>query len=98
MPPTRVRWWILTLLFVATTINYLDRIAFGILVPKRFAKRAIDRNTLKRLIREACRNEVKLEKGRLLVRLTKSLVFVGEMDRIKWWEEIRQLLSSLSSH
>ena len=72
--------------------------AFGILVPKRFAKRAIDRNTLKRLIREACRNEVKLEKGRLLVRLTKSLVFVGEMDRIKWWEEIRQLLSSLSSH
>ena len=32
--PTRVRWWILTLLFLATTINYLDRIAFGFLVPE----------------------------------------------------------------
>lgn len=28
---TRVRWWILTLLFLATTINYLDRILFSVL-------------------------------------------------------------------
>lgn len=28
---TRVRWWILGLIFVATTINYLDRIVFSVL-------------------------------------------------------------------
>ncbi|HBY63729.1 MAG TPA: MFS transporter [Solibacterales bacterium] len=28
---TRVRWWMLTLLFFATTINYLDRIVFSVL-------------------------------------------------------------------
>jgi ACS family hexuronate transporter-like MFS transporter len=30
---TRVRWWILALLFAATTINYLDRILFSVLIP-----------------------------------------------------------------
>jgi len=34
LPQTRVRWWILFLLFLATTINYMDRIAFGFLVPE----------------------------------------------------------------
>ena len=29
----RARWWVLSLLFVATTINYLDRIVFSVLVP-----------------------------------------------------------------
>lgn len=29
----RTRWWILTLLFFATTINYLDRIVFSVLIP-----------------------------------------------------------------
>lgn len=28
-----LRWWILLLLFLATTINYLDRIVFSILIP-----------------------------------------------------------------
>jgi len=28
-----VRWWILALLFAATTINYLDRIVFSVLIP-----------------------------------------------------------------
>jgi MFS transporter, ACS family, hexuronate transporter len=31
---SRYRWWILTLLTVATTINYLDRIALGFLAPQ----------------------------------------------------------------
>lgn len=31
---TRYRWWILALLTLATTINYLDRIALGFLVPE----------------------------------------------------------------
>jgi len=30
---TRVRWWMLALLFLATTINYLDRIVFSVLIP-----------------------------------------------------------------
>ena len=30
---TRVRWWILALLFFATTVNYLDRIVLAVLVP-----------------------------------------------------------------
>lgn len=31
--PARARWWILALLFLATTINYLDRIVFSVLIP-----------------------------------------------------------------
>ena len=30
---TRVRWWILALLFLATTVNYLDRILLSVLIP-----------------------------------------------------------------
>ncbi len=33
MSESRLRWWILGLLFFGTTINYLDRIMLGILVP-----------------------------------------------------------------
>ena len=33
MTASRVRWWILALLFFGTTINYLDRIVLGTLVP-----------------------------------------------------------------
>src|SRR5262245_16455912 len=28
------RWWLLSLLFVATTINYLDRAILGVLLPE----------------------------------------------------------------
>src|SRR3970040_177169 len=31
---TRFRWVILSLLFFATTVNYLDRIVFSVLIPK----------------------------------------------------------------
>ncbi|HUQ94873.1 MAG TPA: MFS transporter [Bryobacteraceae bacterium] len=31
---SRIRWWILALLFFATTINYLDRIVFSVLIPE----------------------------------------------------------------
>ncbi len=30
---SRVRWWMLALLFFATTVNYLDRIVFSVLIP-----------------------------------------------------------------
>lgn len=33
MQPSSLRWWILTLLFLGTTVNYLDRIILGILLP-----------------------------------------------------------------
>ena len=33
MNESRLRWWILLLLFLATTINYLDRIVLAVLVP-----------------------------------------------------------------
>lgn len=33
-PPSRWRWWVLTLLFFGTTVNYLDRIILGILLPE----------------------------------------------------------------
>jgi hypothetical protein len=33
-PPTNFRWIILSLLFVATTILYIDRSALGILAPE----------------------------------------------------------------
>jgi len=42
---TRVRWWILTLLFLATTINYMDRIAFGFLVPEIRKDMVLDERT-----------------------------------------------------
>ena len=32
--PSPLRWWILTLLFLATTVNYLDRIILGLLLPQ----------------------------------------------------------------
>lgn len=34
MPSSRVRWFILSLLFFATTVNYLDRIVFAVLIPE----------------------------------------------------------------
>src|SRR5476649_639831 len=30
---SRVRWWILALLFFGTTLNYLDRMVMGIIAP-----------------------------------------------------------------
>ncbi|MBZ2186998.1 MAG: MFS transporter [Bryobacter sp.] len=32
--PSPLRWWVLTLLFLGTTVNYLDRIILGILLPE----------------------------------------------------------------
>ena len=39
---SRVRWWILSLIFFATTINYLDRIAFSVLMPEIRKEMTID--------------------------------------------------------
>jgi ribonuclease P protein component len=69
---------------------------FGILIPKRLANRAVDRNALKRIIREACRSTLKDYQGRFLVRLSKPVKAVGHSDRAAWWTEVQQLFSDLS--
>lgn len=69
---------------------------FGILVPKRLAKRAIDRNTLKRLIRHACHQALAGYQGKVLIRLRKPVASVGDSDRALWWKELNQLLKGLS--
>jgi ribonuclease P protein component len=74
-----------------------DSFQFGILVPKRFAKRAVCRNALKRIFREACREKAKtFSTGRILVRLTRPAPPVRPADKAIWWKEIRQLLNALS--
>lgn len=69
---------------------------FGILIPKRLAKRAVDRNTLKRLIRHACQDALGSYQGKFLVRLSKPVKAVGHSDRAAWWTELRHLFSELS--
>lgn len=69
---------------------------FGVLIPKRLAKRAVDRNTLKRLIRHACQNSLANRQGKFLVRLTKPINAVAHSDRAAWWTELQQLFSNLS--
>lgn len=44
MQPSSLRWWILTLLFLGTTVNYLDRIILGILLP--FIRKEIPMNDI----------------------------------------------------
>lgn len=69
---------------------------YGILVPKRLAKRAVDRNTLKRLIRHACQDALVDYHGKVLVRLRKPVTFVGDSDRASWWNELNQLFKGLA--
>ncbi|MEQ9106145.1 MAG: ribonuclease P protein component [Limnobacter sp.] len=69
---------------------------FGILIPKRLAKRAVDRNALKRLIRNACHDTLGNYQGKFLVRLSKPVKAVGHSDRAAWWTELQQLFSDLA--
>ena len=70
----------------------------GILVPKKLSKRAVDRHTFKRLVREAVRVEpLTNTSGQLLVRLRAPIYGISYSDREQWWKEIRLLLSVLSS-
>lgn len=70
----------------------------GVLVPKRFVRRAVDRNALKRLFRDAVRREsatLLLGDADMLVRVTAPVKSMGPADRSVWWEEIQQLLRKL---
>ncbi len=69
----------------------------GILIPKKFAKRAVDRNALKRLIRQTSRQSVPIQfKGQLLVRLTSPVNSVTFSSRAAWSKEISLLLKQWS--
>ena len=61
-PASRVRWLILSLIFLATSINYVDRIMFGVLMPKIRESMPIDAETYGRLTAEigraSCRERV----------------------------------------
>lgn len=66
----------------------------GILIPKRYVKRAVDRNTLKRLIRHSCAHSLPESfKGCLLIRLKSTVKSVPISSRAAWSKEISQLLS-----
>ncbi|WP_353738388.1 ribonuclease P protein component [Limnobacter sp.] len=74
-------------------LNTATPLACGALVPKRFAKRAVDRNALKRMFREACRHQTVYTQGRLLIRLVKPAGQVHPQNRADWWNEIEQLFN-----
>jgi len=71
----------------------------GLIIPKRLARRAVLRNLLKRLIREAFRTmRPQLSANDLVFRLTKTLVAAGTIDRSEraaWRAEIEFLLAGL---
>lgn len=69
----------------------------GILVPKRWARRAVDRHCLKRIVRDAFVRSGLSEglQGDLLVRLTVPVHAIGPGDRHAWQEELQQLFSML---
>lgn len=67
----------------------------GVLVPKRLAKRAVDRNTLKRIVRQAFRQHAAGFQGAALVRLTKPVTQIPDSERSAWWMELQHLLSCL---
>ena len=71
----------------------------GLIVAKRLARRAVLRNLLKRLIREAFRTmRPQLSANDLVFRLTKAVVATGSVDRNQraaWRAEIDGLLAGL---
>lgn len=81
-------------------LHYLpgpEPLSLGVMVPKRLAKRAVDRHTLKRLVREAFRLELAPGlTGQILVRLNRPVASIPFSGRPEWWNEIRQLLNALS--
>lgn len=82
--PTHVRWWILTLLFLATTINYLDRISFGFLIPEIRKDMKIDEQTYGNLTLafEFCYTLGFLVAGKLIDRFGTKIGYAAAMV---WW-------------
>ncbi len=69
----------------------------GVLVPKRLAKRSIDRNLFKRLVRAAYANWALNQNQDVLVRLIVPISSFSLQDKKKWWLELKQLFENLQS-
>jgi ribonuclease P protein component len=69
----------------------------GVLVPKRWAPRAVDRHAFKRLVREAhLQRRVRQNLNEdLLVRLISPVRTMGLCDRKQWWSELHQLFDNI---
>lgn len=64
----------------------------GILVPKRFVKRAVDRHLIKRLVRAAAHSGPFPVNTDVLVRVISPVITIGDSEREQWWVEIKHLL------
>jgi ribonuclease P protein component len=67
----------------------------GVLVPKRFVSRAIDRHLIKRLAREAAGKKQELRFFDVLIRVVAPVKQVSFSDRTLWWQEFSELFSKL---
>jgi ribonuclease P protein component len=67
----------------------------GVLVPKRFVSRAIDRHLIKRIAREAARKKQELHFFDILIRVVAPVRQVSFSDRKLWWQEFSELFSKL---
>jgi ribonuclease P protein component len=66
---------------------------FAVLIPKRYAKRAVDRHLLKRLARVAHSKWSGQANEDTLVRLVFPVKQVGEKDKLQWWTELQALFN-----
>jgi len=79
------------------TISEQPGSRLGVLVPKRWARRAVDRHAFKRLVRQAhlqWRKQTGLNED-LLIRLVSPIKSMGLSDREQWWNELQQLFNSI---
>jgi ribonuclease P protein component len=58
--------------------NQLDRARLGIIIKKRLVKSAVDRNQIKRLVRESFRHHQAVVKGFDMIVLLRSTPFIQE--------------------
>ena len=69
--------------------NHLDSARLGLAIPKKNAKRAIDRNRIKRLVRETFRNALSMDTYDIVVKLHTQ---IGKKTRKKLRESERRLI------
>ncbi len=68
---------------ILATENLLGYSRLGMAIPKKKINRAVDRNSIKRLIRECFRNSTIVEKGYDIVVLPQNKIDVKQKERLK---------------
>ena len=68
----------------------------GVLVPKRFVKRAVDRHLIKRIVRHAVAQAAPPDHSDVLVRVIAPVKHIPDSERQQWWLELDQLLRASS--